>query len=53
MDYQLQGDRPIDYFLITPVELQEFIATGDYTLIEEDGEPPRYQYRGVDIVVSR
>ena len=54
MDFQLSGDRPVDYFLLTPEEYKEFVDAGDYTLVEPaDEEKPYFMYKGVRIVVSR
>ena len=55
MDFQLAGDRPVDYFLLTPEEYKEFVNNGDYTFIEpiEEDEEPYFMYKGVRIVVSK
>ena len=55
MDFQLSGDRPVDYFLLTPEEYKEFIDASNYTLVEpkEEDEKPYFMYKGVRIVVSR
>lgn len=53
MEYSLNGDRPVDYFLLSNQEFDEFINEGNYTEhVDRDKMETYYTYKGIRIVVE-
>lgn len=50
MDYILQGDRPVDYFLLNSREMERFIEEGHYTVVQPEGAEKYYTYQGIRII---
>lgn len=53
MDYILEGDRPVSYFLLNEREFDQFIKEGTFTeVVDRDNMETYYTYKGVRIVVE-
>lgn len=53
MDYALQGDRPVSYFLLNSREFDQFIEEGNYSeIVDRDKMETRYEYKGIRVVVE-
>jgi hypothetical protein len=53
MDYILQGDRPVDYFLLNYREFDQFIEEGHYTeVVDRENMTTTYTYNGIKIIVE-
>ena len=50
MEYALEGDRPVDYFLLTEPEYEQYIRLAG--LNESSDEKEYREYKGVRIVTA-
>lgn len=53
MDYILGGDRPVDYFLLNHIELDQFLLEGRYEKVVDRARMEEYYvYNGIRIIVE-
>ena len=53
LDYVLAGDRPVDYFLLSPEEFDQYAKSDKLFKNKDNPNDPYYTYRGIRIVISK
>jgi hypothetical protein len=49
-----QEEKPVHFFVLTRQEIDEFVAQGNFTLVETtDGSPFYYEYKGIRVYTER